>query len=92
VVVVGVGYSDPETNAAWGDRMGYTYALWSDVDRVIASAYDAVAPWDPDAPLRHAYILGTDGRARVKHEGGVSLGADPGGVLSDCQLLFGGTP
>lgn len=87
--MVGVGFSDPETNAEWGSRMGYTYALWSDPDHVLATWYDAIAPWDPDAPLRHAYILGPDGAALIRHEGGVSLGADPGGVLADCTILFG---
>ena len=87
---MGVGYSSPEANAAWAERMGYTYALWSDPDRVIATAYDAVAPWDDEAPLRHAYILDAAGLAVVFHEGGVSLGADPAGVLADCETLFGG--
>lgn len=89
VEVVGVGWTDPAANAAWGERMGYTYALWSDTDRVLSTHYDAIAPWDETAPLRHAWILDRDGRAVVFHEGGVSLGADPAGVLVDCETLFG---
>lgn len=88
--MVGVGFTDPAANAAWGDTMGYTYPLWSDTDRVLATAYDAVSPFDDDAPLRHAYILDADGNAVVWHEGGVSIGADPAGVLGDCASLFGG--
>lgn len=87
--IVGVGFSAPEANAAWGERMGYTYGLWSDDERVLATAYGAVAPWDDDAPLRHAYVLDADGRAVLFHEGGVSIGADPNGVLADCEALFG---
>jgi peroxiredoxin len=89
VRIVGVGFTGPEANAAWGARMGYTYALWSDSERVLATHYDAVAPWDDTAPLRHAYILDANGSAVVRHEGGVSLGADPASVLEDCAALFG---
>lgn len=89
MAIVGVGFSAPEANAAWGERMGYTYGLWSDADRTLATWYGAIAAWDDEAPLRHAYILDADGRAIVKHEGAVSLGADPSGVLADCTTLFG---
>jgi peroxiredoxin len=92
VTVVGVGFSTPETNASWAERMGYSYALWSDAERVLAEHYGAVTEWDPDAPLRHAFILDADGRARVRHDGGVSLGADPEAVLEDCTALFGAAP
>lgn len=89
VEVVGVGWTDPAANAAWAGRMGYTYELWSDADRVLSTHYDAVAAWDESAPLRHAWILDGDGMAVVFHEGGVSMGADPAGVLADCATLFG---
>lgn len=39
-------------------------------------------------PYRHAYILDSDGNAIVFHEGAVSVGADPGAVLEDCEFLF----
>ncbi len=69
--------------------MGYAYDLWSDTDHVLAAWYDAVSPYDPDYPLRHAYILDAEGMAVVWHAGAVSLGADPAAVLADCRTLFG---
>jgi peroxiredoxin len=92
VRIIGVGFTPPEANAAWAARMGYSYALWSDTARALATYYGAVAPWDDTAPLRHALILDATGHALVRHEGGVSLGADPGAVLEDCATLFGPTP
>lgn len=88
--IVGVGWSSPEANADWAAREGYAYALWSDTDRVLSEAYGVVAPWDADELLRHAFILDATGAAVVRHDGGVSLGADPAGVLADCRTLFGG--
>ena len=90
--IIGVGFTPPAANAAWAARMGYTYGLWSDAERVLATHYGALAPWDDAAPLRHALILDARGNAVVRHEGGVSLGADPGAVLTDCTTLFGHAP
>lgn len=87
--IVGIGYSTPEQNLAWAEAQGYEFEAWSDADKVLATYYQAVVEWDP-APLRHAYILGLDGAALVKHEGAVSLGADQAAVLADCRALFGG--
>ncbi len=87
--IVAVGLADPDATAAWAASLGYTYEVWSDPDRVLIDGYGAASDYD-DAPLRHAFILDADGRAIVRHDGAVSLGADPGGVLADCEALFGG--
>jgi peroxiredoxin len=89
VAVVGIGYSTPAENLAWAESLDYEFEVWSDADKVLATYYQAVVEWDP-APLRHAYILGTEGEALVKHEGAVSLGADQEAVLADCRVLVGG--
>ncbi len=54
------------------------------------AAYGAVAEYDPDAPLRHAYLLDADGSAVLFYEGAVSLGPSAADVLADCELLYGG--
>ncbi len=82
-----MGLSSPETNAAWGAGLDYTYEIWSDTDGVLSTHYGVLTEWD-EAPLRHAYILDAEGRAVVFHEGGVSLGAFPDQVLADCRELF----
>lgn len=83
-----MGLATPEEATAWADSLGYTYEIWSDADRVLMEGYGALSKWD-DSPLRHAFILDAEGRALVRHDGAVSLGADPHGVLADCETLFG---
>lgn len=74
-------------NRSWADNLGYEYELWSDADTVLLSHYEAL-PSTESQPLRHAYILDDQGRARIHHVGAVSLGADPQQVLEDCQTLL----
>lgn len=76
-------------NRAWADNLGYQYELWSDADTVLLSHYNAL-PSTESQPLRHAYILDEQGRARIHHAGAVSLGADPQRVLEDCEALLSG--
>ncbi len=87
--VVAVGLADPDTTAAWAETLNYDYEIWSDPERVLMDAYGATVTWD-EGPLRHAFVLDAEGRAIVRHDGAVSLGADPYEVLEDCVRLFGG--
>ena len=87
MAIVAVGFSDPQTNAAWASGLGYGYEIWSDDQRVLAEHYQVLTEWDED-PLRHAYVLDEQGQAVLFHAGGVSLGAFPDQVLSDCRELF----
>lgn len=89
--IIAVGLADPEATATWAASLGYAYEIWSDPERALIDGYGASVAWD-DSPLRHAFILDADGRAVVRHDGAVSLGADPHGVLADCEALFGATP
>jgi len=89
VNIVGVGYAEPEVNEAWAAAEGYAFELWTDRDRVLAESYGAVADFDPDSPLRHAYLLDAEGQAVLFYEGAVSVGPPASQVLADCQLLYG---
>lgn len=83
--IVGIGFADPATNTAWAAAQGYGFELWTDDERSLVTAYDAVADWDPDAPLRHAYLLDDQGRAVLFFEGAVSLGPAAADVLQDVR-------
>lgn len=89
VRIVAVGPTTPAENADWARRLDYLYEIWSDPEGVLPAAYGAESSFDEGA-LRHALLLDAEGLARVRHEGSVSLGADPGAVLDDARTLFGG--
>lgn len=89
MAVIGIGFAEPAINEDWGIDQGYDFELWTDDSRQLVEAYDALASFDPDAPLRHAYLLDETGEALLFYEGGVSLGPSAGDVLADCQALFG---
>jgi peroxiredoxin len=88
VRIVAVGLADPDATAAWAESLEYTYEIWSDPGRALIDGYGASIAWDT-SPLRHAFVLDAEGRAIVRHDGAVSLGADPRAVLADCATLFG---
>lgn len=86
--VVAAGFAEPEVTARWAADHEVRYEVWSDSEQVLAAHYDVLTEWD-DSPLRHAWILDAEGQALIFHAGAVSVGADPQGVLEDCQALFG---
>ena len=86
--IIGVGFAQPEVNEAWGQQQEYDFELWTDDNRELVDAYGAMADFDPDAPLRHAYLIDADGSALLFYEGGISLGPSAADVLEDCQRLY----
>lgn len=88
VRIVAVGPTTPTENLHWAQSLDYSYEIWSDPEGVMPVYYEAESTFDEGA-LRHAFILDAEGQARVRHEGSVSLGADPLAVLEDCRTLFG---
>ena len=86
--IVAVGLAAPDATAAWAENLGYAYEIWTDTERALIEGLGAASAYE-DTPMRHAFILDAEGRAIVRHDGAVSLGADPHGVLADCVTLFG---
>jgi len=88
VQIVAVGPTTVEENASWAESLDYQYLIWSDPDATLAAAYSAESEFD-EGNLRHAFLLDASGRAFLRYEGAVSVGADPSAVLADCIALYG---
>jgi hypothetical protein len=83
-----VGLSEVEANLAWAEALAYEYEVWSEPDGVLVQHYDAWSEFD-DAPMRHAFLHDAEGKAIMRYEGAVSVGASPVEILADARLLFG---
>lgn len=87
--VIGISFDQPEDNAAFRAKFDFPFALLSDPDRVVGTAYEALRPPDhkaPHLPQRVSYLIDPAGIVAKTYE--VS---DPAGhaveVLNDLAEL-----
>lgn len=63
--------------------------MWTDDDRALSLAYEAIFEADQFFVSRVTVILDAEGAALVRYDEGTGSGGHPGEVLEDCTLLFG---
>jgi peroxiredoxin len=92
VTIIGVGFDSPNANTAWseGEIPPFTFELWTDGDRQLATYYDAVANQVQVNPSRVTKVLDPSGTLVLEYVADIAVGTHPGLVLADCQALFGG--
>ena len=90
MAIIGVGYSSPESNAAWAADQGYAFELWTDSDeRTLSLYYGAATSADVAFPARVTMVLDSEGILRLEYMGSLNVSTHPADVLEDCQSLFG---
>ncbi|MCB9674164.1 MAG: peroxiredoxin [Alphaproteobacteria bacterium] len=89
VRIVGVSFTDVETNRAWVESQGFQYEIWRDDDRALALYYDAADDRNQQYPKRRTRVLNADGKVVVEYNDKIIVGAHPDEVLEDVKLLFG---
>lgn len=90
MTVIGVGFDSPALNSEWSDSEGFTFDLWTDGDRELATYYGAVTTDKQARPSRITKVLDPDGVLVLEYVDDVIVGAHPAEVLEDCGILFGG--
>jgi thioredoxin-dependent peroxiredoxin len=86
-----VSYDTPAENASFRATEGFPYALLSDPDRAVATAYDVLRPADhpyPDFPKRITYLIDPDGIIARAYEV-TDVATHPDDVLADLRHLNG---
>ncbi len=78
-----------EDNARFAEEQGYTYELWSDLDRQLALHYGAASDASTAMASRITVLLDEDGVWRVLYDP-ASVSSNAQDVLEDCEVLFGG--
>lgn len=86
---MGAGLDTPATNEAWADDEGFQYELWTDDDGTLGVTYGALSSASDGSVDRVTMLLDEKGELLLEYTGGISVGAHPGEVLEDCEILFG---
>ena len=89
MVIVGVGLDDPEENLEWSEEEAFTFALWTDDDKVLGTTYDALDGERDTSVDRVTALLDADGNLVLQYLEDINIGTHPGRVLEDCEALFG---
>jgi peroxiredoxin Q/BCP len=86
---VGASFDQPEDNAAFAQKYGYTGTLLSDTDRTVGALYETKrAPEEssPEFAKRRTYLIDPDGVIRRAYRV-TDIEAHPGQVLDDLREL-----
>ncbi len=68
---MGASFDTIEDQKAFADEQGFTYALLSDPDRAMGTAYEGVRPADDPLvalPLRCTYLIAPDGTVAAAYD------------------------
>ena len=84
-----MSFDDPADNLSFAEAQGYTYELWSDLDRTLAMHYGAASSETQAMASRIAVLLDAEGVWRAVYSP-ASVSSNSQDVLEDCELLFGG--
>lgn len=87
--IVGVSFTDVQTNAEWAAAQSFPYEIWRDDTKQLALYYGVID--DPSAtyPKRRTRVLDEEGRVLIEYNDKVVVGAHPEEVLADVKLLLG---
>jgi peroxiredoxin len=89
VRIVGVSFDLPEKNAAWAEKKGFNFELWSDTDRGMALYYGAASDAEQRMASRETRLLDAEGNLLLEYDVGLSIGTHPSDVHADCERLWG---
>jgi len=84
-----VSFDPPEKNAAWAEKKGVSFELWSDENRVLALYYGAASDVEQRMASRETRLLDAEGNLLLEYDVGLSIGTHPSDVLADCERLWG---
>ena len=88
VQIVGVSFTDLETNHAWAVDQGFQYEIWRDEDRALAEYYGASNGPDNPYPKRRTKVLDAEGNLILEYNDKIIVGAHPSEVLQDVRVLL----
>jgi len=84
-----VSFDAPEKNAAWAEKKGFTFELWSDERRTMALYYGAASDVGQRTASRETRLLDGEGNLLLQYDVGLNIGTHPSDVLADCERLWG---
>lgn len=85
-----MSFDPPEANAAWREKKGFTFELWSDENREMALYYGAASDPHQRTASRETRLLDAEGNLLLEYDVGLNIGTHPSDVLADCERLWGG--
>jgi peroxiredoxin Q/BCP len=88
VRIVGVSFTDLETNRAWVESQGFQYEIWRDDGKQLAMYYGAAAAPSDAYPKRRTRVLDANGAVVLEYNDKIVVGAHPEEVLADVRLMF----
>jgi len=89
VRIIGVSFTDVQTNGDWVTEQGFQYEIWHDDNKALALYYDAVEQRGEQYPKRRTRVLNAEGQVVLEYNNKIIVGAHPEEVLQDVTLLFG---
>jgi peroxiredoxin len=90
VTILGVSFDAPGVNKGWAEDEGFTFDLWSDGEKELATYYEAIRTPNQLHADRVTKVLDADGVLVLEYVDGIDVGESPALVLADCKALFGG--
>lgn len=87
VEIVGVSFTDLQTNQEWAARLEFPYEIWRDDQRQLATYYDSVDGPDSKYPKRRTRVLNAEGKVVLEYNDKIIVGAHPADVLDDVKML-----
>ncbi len=88
IQIVGVSFTDVQTNAEWVADQSFQYEIWHDDSKALAIYYDAAENHSTQYPKRRTRILDASGAVVLEYNDKIIVGAHPNEVLEDARLLF----
>ena len=89
MTILGVSFDTPDLNKSWSIDEGFTFDLWSDQEKELATYYSAIRTPNQIHADRVTKVLDADGVLVLEYVDGIDVGESPGLVLDDCRALFG---
>ena len=88
VDIVGVSFTDVQTNAEWAAEQSFPYEIWHDDHKSLALYYGAADSSATPYPKRRTRILDANGNVVLEYNDKIIVGAHPNEVLEDARQLF----
>ena len=89
IAVVGAGFTSVSGHLNWTLADGLPFELWTDGERILATAYGAVTSDKQEFPDRIAVLLDSKGTLVLEYRDSPEDGVDPGAILDDLYQLYG---
>jgi peroxiredoxin len=83
-----VSFDSPADNKKFADSKTFAFELWTDESRALAMHFGAADAVDSARAKRITVLLDAEGRELVDYRGFINMGAHPGYVLDDLDLVL----